>query len=399
MLVLNTSQPKRLYTTPEIISAEWQNIAQINWSSNTQTLWFNKTNKYVYILHARTDAPWLMIDRYTYDTNWKLSAKTPMTLSGFGTFTSEPTLLTFQGSHSWNFYIICSWEAWSASFAQYWIYPVSISWTTVTLWSTLSTPSVASYAPNRAFAVGAVVYVFYRHTSTSVVGVGRKYSWSWSTLSGAALPTNIISDIDDGASIAGSYGYNWNFQRLNTIWAGSSNDKFFHLFMGSGYGRKTNLKFDAATDTWSASDYFFDKVIWEINWNIILHYETTQNTYILNTSLTLIWKLHWHDFWQLSSMKYCWNIVDLDNGIWIFRFNTDNITTFWFFSDAAKRIWKVSCLEQDWCGIIFKIDSWEWKNFIPTSITQIIELDYYWETSLKMFVTKKTGTLFVEVTD
>lgn len=401
MLVLNTSQPKRLYTTPEIVSGEWQYTTQVNWSTNTQTMWFDKTNKYVYFIYARTDAPWLMIERYTYDTAWKLSARTPITLSGFGTFTSAPTLAAFQWGHSWNFYLICNFEGWSASFAQYSIHPVSISWTTATLAATLSTPSIGSYAPNRAFAVGAVVYVFYRNTSSNIVDTGRKYSWSWSTLSGAALPTNVISGIDDtgsSSSIVNVYWWSNNKQRFNTIWAWSSHDKFYHLFEWST-SRQLNLKFDAATDTWSASDYSFDQAFWEINWNIILHYKGPAKTYILDTSLALIWRFCWQSFWGLSSMELCSNIIDLDNGVWVFRFNTSNIATFWFYSGVAKRIGKISCPTVAWCGIMYKIDSWNWKNFIPTSTTDIIDLDYYWETTLKFFVTKSTGTLYVEVTE
>ena len=232
-----------------------------------------------------------------------------------------------------------------------------------------------------------------------MIDTGRKYSWSWSTLSSGALPSSVVASVQDSTSALWDvYWWSSNKPKLNALGTWSSHDKFFHLFENSTSVRIC-LKFDAATDTWSQAWYTYTQVIAELNWNIILHNNNNNKTFILDSGLTLDWTLCWHSFWGLSSARFNSPIIDLENGVWLFRYNTSNIATFWYFSWAAKRIWKISCPTIAWCGIIYRIDGWEWQNFIPTSTTDIFELDYYWETSLELFVTKTTGTLYVEVTD
>lgn len=400
MLVVNTSQPKRLYTVAETVTAEWQ-YASINTNADDSSKghWFDKTNKYVYIMYALTAAPYYAIDRYTYDTSGFLSNKTPITLSGFWTFSSAPTLIPMQWSHSANFYLACNWAGWSASFATLQIYPVTISGTTATLSATLSIPVIASYSINRIFAFGAVVYVFYRNTSTNIIDTGRKYSWSWSSLAGAALPSSVVATVADSTTaFQENYGWASNTQKVPALWGWSSYNHFFNNFE-DGVWQYTCLSFNASTDTWSQASYIFNRVFAELNWKIILHLTGNARTVILDTALALNWSFTWHSFWGLSSSRMNWPIIDLANGLWIFRFNNWNFATFWYYSGAAKRIGKVACSTLTGCGIIYSIDGWNWKNWIPTSITDVFDLDYYWETSLNFFVTKTTGLLYVEVTD
>ena len=365
MLVVNTSQPKRLYTAAQIVSAEWQSHTNPQWTTSTMGNWVDKTNKYIYLVAGMTSEPYLAIYRFTYDTAGNLTNRTPITLSGFWTFTGEPILTAIQWSHSGNFHLYCDNAWWSASFAVDQLYTVSISGTTATLGASLSVPSIASYAVNRVMCVGAVVYVFYRATANNVIDTGRKYSWGWSTLSGAALPSSVVSTVADNGSttdVAEMYGWSSNKVRVPALGAWSSHDKFFNLFEDS-ISNQIFLKFDASTDTWSQAWFTYTQVIAEINWKVILHNNSSLVTYILNTSLAENGKLYWQNFGWLSSARFNWPIVDLENGMWLFRFNTSTFWFYWFFSGVAKRIGKISCSSLNGCWIIYQLNvSWLGNN-------------------------------------
>jgi len=404
MLVLNTSQPKRVYTTPVRVDAEGQYILTDLHDNTTVWQWFDYSNKYIYFVRSLSASPWLNIDRYTYDTNWNIGSLTPITLSSFGTFTSAPRFAAFQGAQSANFHLLCSGAGGSASFAVNDVYPISISGTTATKGTALSVPSVASYDLNRVFAKGAVVYAFYSLTASPYTcDVGRKYSGSWSSLTSGALPSSVTTVQDDNIS---SYTYATevfggasDLQKCPAIGAGASFDKFYNLFRKWNYS--VCLKFDGNTDTWSAITYMFDQVFWEISWNVIFHNKQNTITKILNTSLAEIWSLSGLSFWALSNSLLQWPIVDLTNWIWQFRNSTatPGISFFWFYTWSAKRLGKVWFSNLAGGGVIFKIDSNNWWNMTPFSTSVLQEMDYYWETTLTVFVTKTTGTWFAEITD
>lgn len=405
MITLLTSQPKRMYTNAKTVLAPGEALFFDSWDLTTVGRWYDLSNKYFYVVRSISVSPWLRIERYTYDTNGLFGSKTNITLSGFGTFTAAPRLATFQGAASWNFYLLCSDAGWSANFTADDVCTVSISGTTATKGANLSVPAVGSYNLNRCFAVGAVVYAFYNLTASPyTMNVWRKYSAGWSTLSGAALPSSVSpveDDTRDTLTYATEVYWGWaNKQRVNTIGAWSSYDKFFNVFIRSTF--QWNLKFDAATDTWSLCDYIFDQVFWEINGKVILHNTTSVKTTILNTSLAKIWEFVWQVFWALSNSLLQWPIHDLTNGVWEYRYwssSIGNMQFFWFFKWVGKRIWKVSASNIAGVGILFQIDSNDWANFIPWSTALWYELDYYWETSISVFVVKSTGTIYAEITD
>lgn len=395
MLTVQTSQPKRMYTEQDIVyTAKWW-FARILWSSiTTACYWVDKTNKYLYVLRSRSSTPWLFCLRYTYDTNWKLWNKTEITLSWFWTFSSAPELYIFQGSHSWDFYIACSGAWGSANFTVKDICPVTVSGTTMTKWSNLSVPTVASYSVNRCFAVGAVVYVFYNLTASPyTMNVWRKYAGSWSTLAGNALPSSVQA-----------YTSNWwddfknsmwwsNNYWANVLWVGTGYDKFYNYFSTS----EDNAIFDAATDTWSNSPYYFTRMAADVWWWIILC-SSIGGTRILSSSLAEKW---WMPKWNLGPWSMYSPIMDIDSWILLWQHTTTFLAFYWYFSGAAKRVWKVYSTDvSGWSVLLTSIDSWNWWAFEITSTSQMPELDYFWETSLKVYaVAVSTNNIYAEITD
>jgi len=392
MLTLNTSQPKPLYTNAKTLKSigQWLPASP---STIVTSSWFDLSNKYIYLIESMSAAPWLQIRRFTYDTAWNIGSETPITLSGFGTFTSQPTLFSFQWSSSWNFYLSCAGAGWSANFVVDDVCTVSISWTTATKGSNLSVPVVASYTLNRVFAKGAVVYAFYRLTaSPNTPDVGRKYSWSWSSLAGAALPTSVQSNIRDSGWLNVSYTQ----CKVNhlPVWSGA--DKFYNYFSTSWFSGY--LIFNASTDTWSASPYVFTQAYWEVNWECMIWEGSTPARWrILDSAWSEIWLL----FWTLGNVNGTQMMpLDLANWIWCYAWNTGWIFFHWYYSGAAKRAWKfVSAVDG---GALVKIDSNNWSHYYsPNAITTPIELNYFWETTLKIFLTMSStsATNYLEITD
>jgi len=393
MLTLNTSQPKRLYTNAITLKSIGQYIPASSQTTVTCS-WIDLSNKYLYLIESLAAAPWLRMRRFTYDTAWNIGTETEITLSGFGTFSSSPNLYSFQGSASGNFYLSCGGAGWSANFVVNDVCTVSISGTTATKGANLSVPVVGSYTLNRVFAKGAVVYAFYSLTASPYTAdTGRKYSWSWSSLAGAALPTSVLSNVRDNGQLAQAA----NASKLNHIPVWSGADKFYNHFNQAGFF--TSLIFNASTDTWSASPYAFTEAYWEMNWQCIIYeWSSPWRGRILNSSGVSIWNLSWA-LGNLSSVQMI--PIDLTNWIWCYSWSTGWIYFHKFYSGAAKRAWKWISAVGGW--ILSQIDwSGEWSHFFtPNALTTPIDMDYYWETSLTLFLTMWTisATNYLEITD
>lgn len=397
MLVLQTSQPKRLYTEAEtVFSRSWSSLT-IPWNDiTTACYWIDKTNKYIYVLRSKNSAPWLCCYRFTYDINWQLWSKTEMTLSGFGTFSSAPSLYIFQGSHSGNFYIACWATWWSANFTIRDICSVSVSGTTMTKGANLSVPTVGSYSVNRCFAVGSVVYVFYNLTASPyTMDVGRKYTWSWWTLSGAALPSSVQAYTHNGSNNFWNTMWEGNVYGSNVLWVWTSNDKFYNYFSWSD----DNGIFDAATDTWSNSPYYFTRMFPDVSGQILL--SAYNYTFTLWTSGTKNWFIPWILLPPVTAFVYS-PIVDIDSWLFLWQHTTSNLIFYAYYKWTAKRLWKVYTSNISWwSSIMTRIDGWDWWWVALVSTSILMELDYFWETSIEFFILLwgASNNAYVEVTD
>ncbi len=281
MLVINANPTEEYVTTYDTIYSS-QNIVSPVTSFGTATwYWIDSTNKYIYIISPQTASPWITIRRHTY-TSWVIWSWVTLTLSWFGTFTSQPVFYVLQGAKDWNFHLYCTGAGWSASFATLTIYPVTISGTTATLGTANTLPVVASYTVRNIFVKWAVIYVFYGLTAAPyTMDVTRKYSAWWSTLTWAALLNSIWVFTDSSGTLAGQ-----------TRMPVGSSYQYFPYYNASGGG----ARFNSSTDTWTndsriqwanmvadASGHLF------ILWKIILSDDTSV---VWPQALAVSWALY-----------------------------------------------------------------------------------------------------------
>lgn len=350
MLVINANPTQEIVTEADYILNQNPTVTPSPYSIGSyRHSWIDSTNKYMYFVYSMSSAPWFNIIRYSYATPGVLSDPVNLTLSWFGTFSSQPIFGAFQWSVDWNFYLMFTTTAWSWQPAILTVYGVTITWDTATLdaWNTL--PVIASYSPSKVFANWTTIYAFYYLTASPYTmwdWVKRNWS-SWDTLTGDALPWSLwtIQEWSSSRLFWGKYRW-WILWWVN-------NDRFFGIFQTSDIV----LYFDTSDDTWHITSIDRDltnKISVDVNWYVMW------SNGIFDNDLVVIW------WWA-----YKWSLCESDITNWFLVNNYgSSINLCWSLVWTDKRIRRVvGNASTSWNNFILYSVDWgtTWKQLVYTS--------------------------------
>lgn len=302
-----------------------------------------------------TASPFLVIKRFEY-SGWVIKNETNITLSGFWAISTPPDFVTFQGSHSWDFFLyISSW--WSGGLANLTAYPVTISWTTATLGTANTIPVVASYTVRHIFAKNTDLYAYYSLTASPYTSdVGRKWTGgSWNTLTGNALLSSV-----------GSFGTNsWvssGTQSCCPCWA--SWEWAYIYESGGPNSTNTWARLNTTTDTWELENRIRTAIMSDINWYLHTAWTLIMNddsSVVTNTSIpSEISDIH---DWLLHSVYSSQTHYFNGNLIWNNR--------------RIRKIHSPSRWSNYW--MLYSLDWWTtWKGlqYLSTLISENYNLNY-----------------------
>lgn len=269
MITINANRSSNILSNPKYYYAN-----QLQTEVQSITYYYtlaDKTNSYLYSFLNKSATDWFAIRRFSEDKTSVI-----LTLSWFWTFSTQPNLMAYQGSHSWDYYVYCAATGGSASFTVGNIYPVTISGTTATLWAAITPPTVASNTLAWLAFKWSTIYAWYYLTAWSTMNEVRKYTWSWWTLTWSALPSSAWC----------VYGA-W-FQHSCQLWTGTNMDNFY--FRGTN---STSFRFNSTNETWYTHP---DIIYWcDVDWYAL------GNSTIYNPDLTYINIQSWT--WQICFSK------------------------------------------------------------------------------------------------
>jgi len=379
MFWLNVNPSQEIITEADYIWSQWQivnngAINSVNW------YWLDSTNNYVYFCQALSSAPRFKITRRTI-TNWLFTNSTLMTLSWFWTLTSYFDFRIYQWSRNWNFqlYVVDKW--WSASLVNWSCYPITISWTTATVWSWIAVPVIASKTLSFIACYSTKVYAFYSLTAwPNTLNDWRKYDWWWTSLTWTALPTAIWTF--------------WNTQNMVSNYhnlkmpAGTNADKhWLEAYDASGYS--SALKFDFATET--RENMWIWEYSWvssDVNWNVFI------STYMITPDLNRLkinglnpGNLH---YWPQKISEWLFN-----NYVW-----WSNYYFAWFFSWNDRRIRKIHSVATSSLSMLYSLDWWATRkclNYVSTLISADYNLNYFWDLKVLWIYPTDTNVLAIEI--
>lgn len=373
MFVINANNGQEIVSQADYITNSQNVVTAVANYWSIIWYWIDATNKYIYIVSPQTASPWLTIKRHTYDSGVVWSGVT-MTLSGFWTFASQPTFYLLQWANNWNFYLYCTAAGWSGSFATLTIYPVTISGTTVTLWTANTLPVVASYTIRNIFVKWAVIYAFYGLTAgPNTMDVWRKYSGSWANLSGGGLLTSIWAFTDSSGTLAG--------QTRMPAW---SSYQYYYYFNSSGGG----ARFNTSTDTWENDSRI-------ISWNM---FPDTSGILFANWQIIAT-----DDTASAGFTGLAYGIMPSDITNWLFV--STNSGWAYYFGWAViwdnRRIRRIHSWAQDttlW--MIYSLDWWTtWRvlRYTTTMISDNYNLNYFWDVICIAHRPNWTASIIVEI--
>lgn len=359
-LIVNPSQ--EIITNATYIANLGQQITPPFAVGSYRHSWIDATNKYIYFVYWQSAAPRFRIIRYSYATPWTLTWATEISLSWFWTFSAQPIFNTFQGWIDWNFYIFRNTTAWSWVPTALSAYPVTISWTTATLWTANTLPVIASYTVSKIFASWTTLYAFYSLTASPYTcDTGRKWNWSSrDTLTGWAIPSSLWT-MQDWANSRLIYN-----KFFTSIWAWANHNKFFTWFQTTN----STPYFDTSTDTWYLSSVLVTStsLIWvDVNWFV------RGSNGLFDNSLQTISFANNYAPWTPSDILNWYVCADFSS----------TITIAWATKWTNKRIRRVAWNAlASWVRyLLYSIDWWTTRkalHYISTLISDNYNLNLFW---------------------
>jgi hypothetical protein len=324
MLNLNIVPSTSGRKIPEVITAKATTMGALGMSAPSGNIGVlmgrfltDTTAKKIYAFSNHNAGPWIFVDRYDYsivNNRPVIGTKTAMTLSGFGTFTSQPQWFLFQNAQNTRWYAYFHTNGGSGSITAATCYEITIAGTTITLGASIAIPVIGSYERCFQFADGDNVWVFYRNTSTGLVDTGRKWDRSsWTTLSGAALPTSINAAIAENAT--------YDFTQAQSPYVNAAltrivmGTKFYKYFVQSAQA----LSFDTVSATWAIAPKCS---MWHTDKDFVLGYSAEETRYYrIDASENIVTTEY-----ASSTNTYDWLISDWAGGNMAMFTNT-NVTT------------------------------------------------------------------------
>ncbi len=379
MTYIDKNADQEIITDANYITNLWQKIVPL-WFQDQWWQWIDKTNKKYYFVYNMQNAPYFWITRYDY-ADWKMTNKTDMTLSWFGTFTSNPYIWTFQGSHSWDFNLFFYDKVDNVSLTTLTNYPITIVWDVVTLWSPNVLPVIASYSICNMISKWSDIYVWYKETATYVIDSWRKRNWTtWSTLTWDALPSSVK---ECKATSAPEWTGNMQSKFPKYPWWTNFDKYYCYYYYNSS--SLTTMKFDISTETRSFPWFWNDNIWIDINWYIFAQY------LMITPSGDEI------PFMNSANLSLASDIVN-----WILGTSAgaDAYYFSWFYAWENARIRRIAWTVWVNQGMLYSLDDWVTRKalrYITTMISDNYNLDYVGDIKAFAFYPSPTQYITVEI--
>jgi len=261
------------------------------------------------------------------------------------------------------------------------IYPATIdhSAATITFGAAIVGPTIAGKQQTLTTAYGSILYVWYRDAVTGLIDTGRKYNAGWSTLSGTAIPTNVVA----GASTSIGESFWFNRPPLSNLIP--INDKLFVGGIINGAFPNFAMRFDYSTEVWThggnypvQSEYVFAEV-----GGLLLLREENDTITLMDTSTDTVT----YQWFGVMTIPY-FRVWDMDNGFMIMGIASGALFTSANFITTEALQWNYLNSSLGACAYLVLVDG-EYTAFTTSALSvnygDIYRLAIYTNTSLKAF--------------